>query len=837
MLNREDRTGHGGGVATYIKETLKPRTLSDLQTKFSDKGIEVTADIIEASGSLQSTVILGIYRPPCSKVAWFSTFKDLILEVLLLGPVIIMGDLNSDLCRPKVYPGKLLLEALELAGTKVRDIFPTRITPTSQSCLDIIAVPSHICCSTYKAGSLAASDHLPVEASIIDNDKTVMRPILKRLYRKIDMNHMKTLVSNITIGNESNATPDVLLSEWQNSMIATLDQVAPMKPYPRKREKPKVINADIRFLLDRRRWLAKQVQSDPTNSAIHEELRISQRRVKSNIRRLQKVRGEKMLKENDIKGAWKFIREVTFTAKKDTSANVDPGAVNEFFASTVRAPTPTSLQVPHSCDLEDCFSIQQLSCYQVERMLSSLHTDTATGPDELPAFLLKDLAGEIAPNITTIINSSITHGIFPELWKKANVAAIWKNKGSKSDPSNYRPISILPVLARMVEKEIARQLTVYCDNKHIIPNQQFGFRAKSGCEIALIHALDSWMGSIDEGSYVGALLVDLSKAFDTVPHQKLLMRLADIGCSVSALNWFSSYLTDRMQRVVQPSVTTEWKSVTRGAPQGGGLSPRFFNIYVRGLPTASNSRAMQFADDLTISESGRNLQEIATKLTHSFNNIKSFCDDHELMVNATKTQLIVLKVPGKKIPTDFEVSLDGCDIKPATSVKLLGVVLDQHLTFGEHIENTSKKCHGILGALTRASHSLSRDLLRLAYIALVRSRLEYCSAAFASASRSQLNKLDVIQRIGSRVICGAARNAHSAPLLEALNLDSLDRRRSEHTRVLVNSFITGDCHPAMRDMFTVSSDGKVLNDRKTRIGIGQRRFSVYAADKFNCSKI
>jgi len=116
-----------------------------------------------------------------------------------------------------------------------------------------------------------------------------------------------------------------------------------------------------------------------------------------------------------------------------------------------------------------------------------------------------------------------------------------------------------------------------------------------------------------------------------------------------------------------------------------------------------------------------------------------------LIINANKTQLIIFKVPGKKIPNDFEVFLDNCAIKPASSVKLLGVTLDRHLTFGEHIDNTVKKCHGILGALTRASPFLPRDLLRLAYIALVRSRLEYCSAAFASASQSQLTKLDTIQ--------------------------------------------------------------------------------------------
>ena len=113
-------------------------------------------------------------------------------------------------------------------------------------------------------------------------------------------------------------------------------------------------------------------------------------------------------------------------------------------------------------------------------------------------------------------------------------------------------------------------------------------------------------------------------------------------------------------------------------------------------------------------------------------------------MNANKTQLIIFKVPAKKIPTDFHVTLDNCVIEPASSVKLLGVILDKHLTFGEHIDSTVKKCHGILGSLTRASVFLSRDLRKLADTALVRSRLEYCSAIFASASCTQLRKLDTI---------------------------------------------------------------------------------------------
>jgi hypothetical protein len=126
-------------------------------------------------------------------------------------------------------------------------------------------------------------------------------------------------------------------------------------------------------------------------------------------------------------------------------------------------------------------------------------------------------------------------------------AAVYKNKGSKTEPGIYRPISVLPVLARVLERAIASQLYRYCDAKEVIPSQQFGFRRNSSCEMALLAALDSWIGSVDAEKYVGALLIDLSKAFDSVSHPLLLEELERIGCGTEALQWFLSYLSGRVQ--------------------------------------------------------------------------------------------------------------------------------------------------------------------------------------------------------------------------------------------------------------------------------------------------
>ena len=247
------------------------------------------------------------------------------------------------------------------------------------------------------------------------------------------------------------------------------------------------------------------------------------------------------------------------------------------------------------------------------------------------------------------------------------------------EAGSYRPISVLPVLARIFEKAVAKQLGVFCNTYNVIPSEQFGFRSQSSCETALIAAMEGWMKDLDQGKVVGSLLIDLSKAFDTVSHQQLLNDLSEIGCSTMVCNWFCSYLSGREQRVTRGAVTTECRSVTRGVPQGSCLSPLLFNIYVRDLPQASTSPTVQFADDITQSEADIDEEVIVGKLAESF--MKTFCESRKLLINTSKTQFIIFKSRRRRISDELEILLDGIAFKPLFHVNLLGVTLNRHLTF------------------------------------------------------------------------------------------------------------------------------------------------------------
>ena len=315
--------------------------------------------------------------------------------------------------------------------------------------------------------------------------------------------------------------------------------------------------------------------------------------------------------------------------------------------------------------------------------------------------------------------------------------------------------------------------------------------------MALSSATNTWLTDIDDGYLSGTLLVDLSRAFDTVFHKVLLPELSEIGCTANTLSWFGSYLNERLQRVILGSETTDWLEVSRGVPQGSSLSPLLFNIYMRKLPSTYPSRITQFTDDITQTERDTDPLNLINKLSTGYKATKEFCNSHELQINENKTQLIIFKAPGKKLPEGLGMEIDGCVIKPLDSMELLGVTLDRHLNMNLHIEQVVRKCKGLLGILRRAAAVLPEQLLKLAYTALIRTHLEYCSTLLYPASPSELQKLDGIQKLASRIICGAPRDGHSEPLQQLLRLESLKDRRTEHVLQVVMLILNKRCHPGL----------------------------------------
>lgn len=830
-------------MATYIKQCLKPVSLASYQEKYVRLGLEVTVSSIYIKKLNKTLIIIGTYRPPQSDARWFDEFSNLISETSTLGCPIVLGDVNANLLKPSEYPGKALIQCFDLLGIALPSSpTATRVSSGSSTLLDIIGVDSSLTVLSYHVGSQAASDHFPVLASIRACHSTKLEPILRRSFKKVDFNQLGNRVVDIVIPPldsldylvDNSVKLDTIVQCWHQQFTTILDEVAPIKPYPMRRHISPFITAAIQTMIRRRDLVAHQLTTNSDSQPLKDELSLLRRQVKSRMRREAKNAGSIAFTNPDARQAWKFIRQVTFSEKSSECPAIDPRIINEFFGETVKSQSNDNPLTPLSCDNNTSFCLQKFTEAKIANTLQKVKINTAAGHDQIPGLLLSRLAVALSPSLTKVFNASIQAGAFPTEWKKANISAVYKGKGSKSDASSYRPISVLPVLGRILEKLVAEQLSYYCEATNSIPNAQFGFRKHSSCEQAILSALDNWSVALDEGKFVGALLVDLSKAFDTVPHQQLLQELLAVGINQAALDWFTSYLCDRKQRVIYQDVTTNYKEVTRGVPQGSCLSPLLFNIFVRDLPLNSDGFTTQFADDITHSQASKSLQDVADSLTNNFKCTKDFCDTHGLIINTAKTQLIIFKSCNKKLPEEFGIQLDDCIIKPESTVKLLGCTLDRHLTFGPHIDGVVRKCQAALGMLRRAAPYLTIELLRLCYISLVRSNIEYCSAIFAGAADTHLQKLQTVQKIAARIITGASRNAHAQPLLDSLKLEPISDRREAHILKLVDQFIGGQCNPSVANWFIPDPQG-ILPINPTKNKFGRTRFYNIAASLYNNS--
>lgn len=250
----------------------------------------------------------------------------------------------------------------------------------------------------------------------------------------------------------------------------------------------------------------------------------------------------------------------------------------------------------------------------------------ATGHDNISAKLLKLNAVALARGITLLFNTSIESGSLPSDWKLANVIPVSKGNSSQS-VDNFRPISLIPVIAKVFEAVVSQQLSAYLLSNAILHSAQSGFRPMHCTQDVLLKTLEDWREALDVGKIVGTVMIDLSKAFDSIDHSILLSKLDAYGIRGLELNWFRDYLSNRRQRVTLSGVTCEWRELRRGVPQGSVLGPLLFSLFVNDLPDVSRNCSVNlYADDTTIYQSATSPRVLSQVLQDDLERIATCMD-------------------------------------------------------------------------------------------------------------------------------------------------------------------------------------------------------------------
>ena len=428
----------------------------------------------------------------------------------------------------------------------------------------------------------------------------------------------------------------------------------------------------------------------------------------------------------------------------------------------------------------------------VLKLLQGLQIHKATGPDGLSARLLKTLSSELAPIFTVFFQASINQGVIPKDWKRADVVPIFK-KGAKNRPENYLPVSLTAITCKMLEHVITSNIRRHLDQHEVLTDAQHGFRKHRSCETQLIITLQDLAKSVDDKGQADVILLGFSKAFDKVPHKRLMHKLHHYGIRGNLHSWISDFLHERTQQVVLENGKSNIAPVQSGVPQGSVLGPTLFLLYINDLPNylVNNSSARLFADDCVLYRRINNNRD-AELLQEDLEALQTWERDWLMEFHPQKCQ--VLHITNKRQPVKQSYTIHGHVLEEVESAKYLGVNIHHKLSWNTHISQVVKKSNNSRAFLQRNIYQCPRKTKELCYKALVRPQMEYASMIWDPHTANNIHSLEMVQRRAARFVTGNYRRTCSLnSMLQQLQWPTLQERRAASKMVMmyriVNKFV------------------------------------------------
>jgi hypothetical protein len=326
-----------------------------------------------------------------------------------------------------------------------------------------------------------------------------------------------------------------------------------------------------------------------------------------------------------------------------------------------------------------------------------------------------------------------------------------------NEPGNYRPISVIPNVAKIVEKLIKRQIVNHFGSNNLFDKSQHAYLKGHSTQTALHILVDTWLHNINNNLINGVIMLDLSKGFDTICTEILIKKLQKYGITGNSLTWFQSYLSNRTQFVRHDNKISTPRKINIGVPQGTILGPILFLIYMNDLPNnVTSSLAILYADDTTFPDSAPTYEELQTKLNNTLTEASHWFHKNRLIINISKSSLLLISTRYnlEKVPSDFIVKLDGTPLPIVTCTKLLGVVIDSTLTWDKHIEYICNKLSPRVGMLHRLRLVIPLEYLTLVYTTMVQSVLDYCITVWGNSPKKYFSLAQRIQNSSSRAVTG-----------------------------------------------------------------------------------
>ena len=472
--------------------------------------------------------------------------------------------------------------------------------------------------------------------------------------------------------------------------------------------------------------------------------------------------------------------------------------------------------------------------------------------DILPTSLLFDCIDELLPTLLHIVNHSLLSGSFPTQYKHAVVKPILKKPSLDQNVlKNYRPVSNLTFMSKVIEKIVLRQVLCYLNRHSLLPPTQSAYRPHHSTETALLKITNDILLALDCCNISVLTLLDLSAAFDTIDHSILLTRLNSLyGIAGTALSWFQSYLSDRTQAVFVNQQLSHSVPLCFGVPQGSVLGPVLFILYTKPLSTliSEHSVASQsFADDTQLESSSTPSQIISSieRTQLCINDIKSWMSENKLKLNDDKTEALLISSKSTKFtdPKPSSLLVGSSQISFSCSARNLGCIISDDMSLDKHVSKVCQISYMEIRRISTIRPYLTAEATKTLMSAFVLSRLDYCNALLANCPQKLICKLQRVQNSAARLVLKARKRQHVQPLLHHLHWLPIKARIQYKMSLLCHNFFSGTSPSYFSDLLTVYTPSRQLRSsldtRKLRLPYvrtktyGHRSFSFAGPEQWN----
>jgi hypothetical protein len=773
-LNQND------GVVVYVRNTHK----------YKVREIKLThASCLEIT--ILDNKILGVYRSPSMNNAenFICTLNTHLESIKSCKSIILTGDININLkhkTNEQTYDRSNRLNYLTMLA--MHGVLPGHLLPTrDKACLDHVMIKCNK--DSMKANILildtTVTDHAMV---LLKLDSIITSKTYQKTKTHVNFANAVNSLSNENLSalyeiHDPNCLTNLIINKIRSSLIS--NTITTLVPRNNRIIKPWITLGILRCIRNRNN-MQKKLRSDPENLT----LKITYRRYRNFCNGLIKKLKRKYDKENLIKASkkskslWRAVNDLTNrkTNKNEnlelldsrTSPRESVNAINNYFSNIGRSLAETILSNNHSLvntadtcsnSYANSFVLYDTNPNEVYVILSNLKSSSAPGWDNIPTQFLKLASGTMVPLITYLANLCFRHGTFPNSLKQAIVTPVFKS-GNRSIASDYRPISVLPAISKILEKLINTRLINYLNKFKILSDNQYGFRQGISTEDAVSALSSLIIGKVDGNKKCIAVFLDLKKAFDTVSVPTLINTLESIGIRGIPLSLLSSYLHNRRQKVKIGEYFSDECEMSYGVPQGSVLGPTLFLIYINQLckMRIAGGSIFTYADDTAIVFSGSDWDEVQKTTEVGLAKIARWLQANLLTLNTKKTNYICFTNYNRTQPdSTFSIKIHTCNnladstcscsvINKVEVTKYLGIMIDQRLTWHVHTELIMSRTRKLIWIFKNLRHIASKDLLNQIYVSLAQSVLEYCISIWGGSTKIKFLELERAQRAVLKVM-------------------------------------------------------------------------------------